>query len=424
MKMKKQTLNNLDIDIYSEVLENGLRVFVVPKCDVNNIYATFSTDYGSIQNEFEVNGEMIKVPDGVAHFLEHKVFEQKDGIDPFTFYSKTGSDCNANTSNYKTTYLFVGQEKLEENLNYLLDFVGEPYFTDENVEKEKGIIEQEIKMYQDDQEISSVEKITYNAFVNHPIKIPIIGTIDSINSITKDDLYNCYNTFYNPKNMFVVVTGNVKPEEVINIIKENQKKKTFKEITKIKLKEYDEPDHVSLKEEILYHNVTIPKLLIGYKFNIENIDIDERTLNNFVAIFSDLKFGSTSEFTERMKQEGIITKDIEFCTIKTDKHLLLILIGETEEQEKLLKFIDEEFKKINISEKEFNRKKKTAISSCIYMTDSIYSLNSFIMNSLIVDKKINYEIYQHYKNLSYDKFINFLNNLNFDNKTILYVNKK
>lgn len=422
--MKKQTLCNLDIDIYGETLDNGLRVFVVPKCDVNNVYATFSTDYGSIQNEFIVNGEMIKVPDGVAHFLEHKVFEQKDGVDPFTFYSKTGSDCNANTSNYKTTYLFVGQEKLKENLNYLLDFVQEPYFTEENVEKEKGIIEQEIKMYQDDQEISSIEKITYNSFVNHPIRIPIIGTVDSINSITKEDLYNCYNTFYNPKNMFVVVTGNVDPKEVIEIIEENQNKKDFKEINEIKLKKYEEPDEVSLEEEILYQNVTIPKLLVGYKFNIENINIDKRTLNNFISIFSDLKFGSTSEFTEQMKKNGIITKDIEFCTLKTDKHLLLIIVGETEKQDELLEYIEKQIKDLDINEKEFNRKKKTAISSCIYMTDSIFNLNSFIMNSLILEKNINYDIYKHYKELDYNKFNKFVNELDFNNKSVLYVNKK
>ena len=422
--MKKQTLYNLDIDIYSETLENGLRVFVVPKNDVNNVYATFSTDYGSIQNEFIVNDEMIKVPDGVAHFLEHKVFEQKDGIDPFTFYGKTGSDCNANTSNYKTTYLFVGQEKLKENLNYLLDFVQDPYFTDENVEKEKGIIEQEIKMYQDDQEISSVEKIVYNSFINHPIKIPIIGTIDSINKITKDDLYNCYNTFYNPKNMFVVITGNVNPEEAINIVKQNQSKKEFKKINEIKLKEYDEPDNVALKEEFLYHNVTIPKLLVGYKFNIENVNLDKRTISNFIGIFTDLKFGSTSEFTEKMKQEGIITKDIEFCTIKTDKHLLLILVGETEKQEELLNNIEKQIKDLNISLNEFNRKKKTTISSCIYMTDSIYNLNSFVMNSLILEKEINYDIYKHYKDLNYEDFKEFINNLNFNNNSILYVNRK
>lgn len=421
--MKKQPLYNLDIDIYHETLDNGLRVFIIPKKNVNNIYATFSTDYGSIQNEFIVNDQMIRVPDGVAHFLEHKVFEQIDGIDPFTFYSKTGCDCNANTSNYKTTYLFVGQEKIKENLNYLLDFVQSPYFTDENVEKEKGIIEQEIKMYQDDPESCAIEKIIYNSFIKHPIKIPIIGTIESINKITKEDLYNCYNTFYHPTNMFLVVTGNVDPKEIIDIVKENQSKKEYPKLNNIKLQKYDEPDNVFKEKDIEYYNITIPKLLVAYKFNIENIDVDVRTLNNFIGIFADLKFGSVSKFTEDMKKGGLITKDISFYTIKTDKHLLLILEAETEYQEELFKNIEKYIKDNKISLDEFNRKKKTAISSCIYMTDSIYSLNSFVMNSIITEKEINYKIYDHYKQLDYDKFISFLTKIDFENKTILFANK-
>ena len=179
-----------------------------------------------------------------------------------------------------------------------------------------------------------------------------------------------------------------------------------------------------MKEEFLYHNVTIPKLLVGYKFNIENVNLDKRTISNFIGIFTDLKFGSTSEFTEKMKQEGIITKDIEFCTIKTDKHLLLILVGETEKQEELLNNIEKQIKDLNISLNEFNRKKKTTISSCIYMTDSIYNLNSFVMNSLILEKEINYDIYKHYKDLNYEEFKEFINNLNFNNNSILYVNRK
>ena len=421
--MKKQTLCDLDIDVYYETLDNGLKIFVIPKNDVNNIYATFSTDYGSIQNEFLVNSKMIRVPDGVAHFLEHKVFEQKTGLDPFSFYSKTGCDCNANTSNYKTTYLFVGQEKLKENLNYLLDFVQEPYFTDENVEKEKGIIEQEIKMYQDDPETSAVERIVYNSFVNHPIKIPIIGTIESINKITKKDLYDCYNTFYNPKNMFLVVTGNVDPNDVYDIVKNNQSKKSFDKINDIVLKKYDEPDSVSLKKDTINQNVTIPRVLVSYKFNIENIELDKRTLNNFIGIYSDLKFGSVSEFTEQMKKEGLITKNIDFCTVRTDKHLLLIIDAETEQQNELLKRIESELEKKDFSKTDFDRKKKTALSSCIYMTDSIYSLNSFVMNSLILDKSIDYNIYKHYKELDYDSFLKFVEKLDFSNNSILYVNK-
>ena len=144
--MKKIDIKNLDLNLFYEKLDNGLEVYVIPKENCNNVYATFSTKYGSNIIEFVPIGEkkMIKVPLGIAHFLEHKLFEQKDGIDPFTFYSERGADANANTNQKKTTYLFSGSNFILENLNYLLDYVQEPYFTDKNVEKEKGIITQEI----------------------------------------------------------------------------------------------------------------------------------------------------------------------------------------------------------------------------------------------------------------------------------------
>ncbi|MBP3461274.1 MAG: insulinase family protein [Bacilli bacterium] len=424
--MKKTPLYNLDINIYEETLDNGLKVFVVPKKDINNIYVTFSTNYGSIQNEFiPINeNKMRKFPDGIAHFLEHKVFEQKSGEDPFNFFSKTGSDCNANTSNFKTTYLFVTQEKIKENLNYLLDFVQEPYFTDENVEKEKGIIEQELKMYQDDPDTNANETIIYNTFVKHPIKLPIGGTVDSIKKITKEDLYTCYNTFYNPANMFVVVTGNVNPKKIIEIIKENQNKKEFKKLEKIKIKEYLEPNNVDKKEETKFMNVTVPKLIISYKINIENISLNDMKILNYIGIYADLKIGPVSAFLEKIKEEKIVTKDILYSTIKTDKHIVLVIEASTENQEKLLKMIDKEIKNKKILEKEFLRKKKLALSSCIYMSDSIYSLNSFIMNSLIRENKVNYNIYEDYQNITYKEFVEFIDKINFNNKSILFVNPK
>ena len=424
--MKKTALTNLDLDIYEEELDNGLKVFVIPKKDVNNIYATFSTDYGSIQNEFVPIGsnQMVRVPDGVAHFLEHKVFEQKNGEEPFEFFAKSGTDCNANTSNYKTTYLFIGQEQLKENLNYLIDFVMEPYFTDKNVEKEKGIIEQELKMYQDDPNTASMEKIIYNTFINNPIKLPVGGTVESIKKITKEDLYTCYNTFYHPSNMFIVVTGNVDPEEVINIVKDNMKNRKFEKENKIKLKEYDEPDNVEKEEESLYLNVTKPRVLIGYKINIEDTKLNRRTINNFIGMFSDLKFGPVSLFGEELKKDKIITEDIMFSTLKTDKHILLILEAQTDKKDEFIKRVEKELKNFNITEQEFNRKRKTAISSCIYMSDSIYSLNSFVMNSLTSDKKVEYKLYDHYKKLKYEDFKKFIETRNFDNKTVLYVEPK
>ena len=184
--MQKKTLLNLNLELYEDKLSNGLEIYVVPK-NVNGIYATFSTKFGSIHNTFVPIGEeeLITVPNGIAHFLEHKVFEQEDETDPFTFFSERGADANANTSQIKTTYLFSGTTFFKENLNYLFDYVQSPYFTDENVEKEKGIIEQEILMYQDDPFSRIYEQSLFNSFVKISHRLPIAGTIETIRKITK-----------------------------------------------------------------------------------------------------------------------------------------------------------------------------------------------------------------------------------------------
>ena len=226
-QVMKTKLEKMDLNLYYEQMDNGLDVYIVPFDKVNSVYVTFSTKFGSIHDEFIPydRTSMTKFPLGIAHFLEHKLFEQKNGVDPFTFYSERGSDANANTSNFKTTYLFSGTNFLDENLNYLLDYVQDPYFTEENVEKEKGIIDQEIRMYEDSPYYKLYDRILYNSFKNHPIKYPIGGTISSIKKITVQDLYTCYYTFYHPKNMFLVITGNVDPKDVISLIKANQENK-------------------------------------------------------------------------------------------------------------------------------------------------------------------------------------------------------
>ena len=301
--MNKLKLEKIDLDLYHETLDNGLNIYIVPKDNVNGIYATFTTKFGSIDEEFIPIGEAEykKVPLGVAHFLEHKLFEQKDGKEPFEFYSERGCDANANTSNYKTTYLFSGANSFAENINYLLDYVQEPYFTDENVEKEKGIIEQEIKMYEDDPYFKMYDGLVYNAFNEHPIKYPIAGTVKDVYSITKEDLYTCYNTFYHPSNMFVVITGNVDPIETINIIKINQEEKKYDKSKKIKIKKYSEKDNVEKELEETNMDIEISKLGIAYKINCSKLNKNIIDIRSYLSMLFDLKLGPTSDLSEKLK---------------------------------------------------------------------------------------------------------------------------
>ena len=379
--MEKSKLEKLDLVLTSETLENGLTIYVIPKENVNGIYATFSTKFGSVYDEFVPNGEkkMIKVPLGVAHFLEHKMFEQKDEIDPFTFYSERGCDANANTSNYKTTYLFSGSNSFNENLNYLLDYVQDPYFTDENVEKEKGIIEQEIKMYEDDPFFKMYNGIIYNSFIKHPIKYPIAGTIKDVRKITKEDLYNCYNTFYHPANMFLVITGNVNPEEVIEIVKINQEKKKFPKFNKVKIKEYDEPNKVEKEKEQINMDIEIPKVAIGYKIDCSKLNYNINDIKTYLGTILDLKLGRTSLLNENLQKQNLITHDLDITLINTNKHILAIIMFESKEKEQVLKQIEESLKDLSITKEELERKKKVRKSNCIYRSDNIYSYIQLII---------------------------------------------
>lgn len=420
--MKKINFKNLDLDLFYEKLDNGLEIFVLPKTNVNNIYVTFNTKYGSNISEFKPidKNKMIKVPLGIAHFLEHKMFEQEDETDIFSFYSERGADCNANTNYTKTTYLFSCPNFFKENMDMLLDYVQAPYFTDENVDKEKGIITQEIKMYQDMPGTMIYDKIIENTFKIHPMKYPIIGNIENINKITKEDLYTCYNTFYHPSNMFVVVTGNVNASEVINIIKENQNKKKFKKEETIKIKSYNEPKEVDKEFDEIKLNVSIPKCAICYKLKID------KTIQNIFYLLTlfDCKFSSTSEFVHNLLEEKIINDNLAVDFDDSTDYTLMFVLGESSNPKKLIEKIKDEMKNLDISEKDFERKKKVLLSSIIYMTENIFSLNNNITSDIIRYGKFNDNKYNDIKNLNYKDFINFIKKIDFKNNSTLIINPK
>lgn len=424
--MKKTNIDKLKLELYQEKLENGLEIYIIPKKNCNNIYATISTKYGSNIDEFIPinNKKMKKFPLGIAHFLEHKMFEMEDGTDPFEIYSNNGADANANTSNYKTTYLFSGPQYFEENLNYLLDYVQKPYFTDKNVEKEKGIIIQEIKMYQDDPYTVLYEKAIYNSFIKHPIKMPVIGDIENVKKITKEELYECYNTFYNPGNMFVVITGNIDPVETINIIKQNQEKKQFEKQEKIKIKTYEEPDKVEKKSEIIKMDINLPKLALNYKINYKKMNLNIRDALSYLSIIFDINIGATSILNEQLKDENIITSNIEFTFMYTDTHILITIFGETDKIEKLSSKIENQINNLEITEEEFERKKQNIASSYIFMSDNIFSMNEKIMNNIIKYNEIKIDDIKYTKRLDYKKAKQIIKELDLKNKNIVIIEPK
>ena len=424
--MKEIKLKGIDEIIYYEKLDNGLDVYLYPKDDVYNNYVTFTTKFGSIYNQFVPIGEkkMKKVPYGVAHFLEHKVFEQKNGDAVDEFFSKSGTISNAYTTFKNTTYLFSGPNNLKNNILFLLDFVQSPYFTDENVEKEKGIITQEIHMCDDNPIDVMYEHIRKNMLHNNNYKDSIIGTVKDINSINKKILYTCYNTFYNPSNMFLVVTGSFDVNEILNAIKENQFSKKFKKLEELDIKKCDEDDSVVLDKEIINMDTSVPKVAFNIKISLKNKDINIKKYNLYLFLMFSILFGDSSDFDELAKNEGVITNDLYLNLLNCDSHAIISLINETNEYDRLIDMIKDKLKDIKIDEKDFERKKRVLISNELFGFENIEVINETIIDNILFDNKIDDDIIGLLRSLNINEMNDIIKNLDLSNNGIVIIKKK
>ncbi|KKB92264.1 MULTISPECIES: EF-P 5-aminopentanol modification-associated protein YfmH [Bacillus] len=300
--------------LYHEKMSNGLDVYVLPKKGFNKTYAVFTTKYGSIDNRFVPLGknEMVHVPDGIAHFLEHKLFEKADG-DVFQDFSKQGASANAFTSFTRTAYLFSSTSNVERNLETLIDFVQDPYFTEKTVEKEKGIIGQEINMYDDNPDWRLYFGVIENMYKEHPVRIDIAGTVESISHITKDLLYECYETFYHPSNMLLFIVGPVDPEAIISQVRENQGKKPYTDQPEIKREEVKEQKAVFRKEKEIKMNVQGPKCLVGLKSK-NPFKLGKELLKHELSmnLLLEALFGKSSAQYESLYEKGYIDETFSF----------------------------------------------------------------------------------------------------------------
>lgn len=424
--MKKIELKSIGETIYYEKLENGLDVYLYNKEGCTNNYVTFTTKFGSVYDEFVPIGEknMVQVPFGIAHFLEHKVFVQENDPQPEEFFAKSGAVCNAYTTFKNTTYLFSGPNNLKENIEFLLDYVQSPYFTEENVESEKGIITQEIHMCDDNPTDLLYEHIRKNTLHQNPFKESIIGTVKDINQITKEKLFTCYNTFYHPSNMFLVVTGNFNEEEILNTIIKNQEKKNYKNQEKIKIKEYKEIDKVVKEKEIININTPIPKVAYNIKIPLTDLEMDVRKYNLYLFIMFSCLFDDTSLFDEEAKKENIITSSLYLNLLNCNSHLLVSLINETDSYEQLLEKIENTLENIKISESDLERKKRVLISNELFSFENIEIINEMIIDNIIFEDKIEDDIIGLIKSLNIEELKEIIKEINLKNKAIVILKNK
>ena len=422
--MKAIELKGLDQTLYYEKLENGLEVYMLPYKNKSNYTMHYLTKYGSIQTTFIPYGEKekITVPDGIAHFLEHKMFEQEDGVDPFTYAAKTGTYSNASTNFECTRYYFEGNQAFQDNLNYLLDFVGSPYFTDENVEKEKGIIAEEIKQYDDEVEWVFEEEMKKALLQKDNHRVDIAGTIESINTITKEDLYNTYYTFYQPSNMFLVISGDFKVEDAINTIKNNETLRNAKTNFKVKVFQEEEPLAVNEKIKELEFNVVNTKVGYGIKIPIKYIK-DKYLFNLYIGLMLSIKFGLSSVFREKLKKEQLMTSFYMEREI-VGEYLIIVFKADSETPFELIEEIKKELANIEIPEEEINRLKKVWISSEVIMIDNInMSLENIVDDIIefgdIIPNKV--EIFRSLNKKDYDKI---LSSIDFSNSSTVIIRPK
>ena len=362
-----QTIENLKIKekLYIEKLDNGLTVMIIPKPGVQKKYIILGTNYGSNDSKFIVPGEEkeTEVPNGVAHFLEHKLFEQENGTNSLDVLTALGVEANAYTTNDHTAYLFESTDNFYEAMDELMDYVQHPYFTDENVEKEKGIIGQEIMMYDDYPDWRVYLNTMQAMYHNNPIKIDITGTIETIGKIDKEILYKCYNTFYHPSNMAIVVCGDFEPNEILEQIKKRLIKNNNQgEIKRI----YPEEPETIVQEKIEQKlEVSQPLYTIGIKDSVSKQAPDNKNemVKKHIAIeiLLNLLIGRSSNLYKELYNEGIIygqpSLDYEFG--KTYAHVLIT--GQSTNPEKLYgKFKEQvkKFKEEGINQEDFTRIKK------------------------------------------------------------------
>ena len=381
--------------LYIEKLENGLTIMIIPKKGIQKKYAIWATNYGSIDNKFVVPGEteVTEVPEGIAHYLEHKMFEQESGKNSLDTLTELGVDANAYTTTNHTAYLFECTDNFYPALDELMDYVQHPYFTDENVEKEKGIISQEIMMYDDYPEWVVYMNAIRCMYEKNPIKIDIAGTVESIKEIDKEVLYKCYNTFYNLSNMVMCVVGDFVPENLLDEIKKRIVKNE-KNLGEIKRVREEEPEKIVKKEIEQTMEVSMPLFVIGIKDKTLCVEDKENIIKKHIAIevLLNILIGKSSKTYKKLYEQGMIMAEpyFEYEFDKTYAHIAIT--GQSKEPKKVLEAVQSkinEYKEKGLDEDHFKRIKNMIYGGYIkeyndvaqigrmFISDYFKGINSF-----------------------------------------------
>ena len=355
------------------VLPNGLTVMVAPRPGFTKKLAYFVTDFGSIHTEFTLDGEEYRVPAGIAHYLEHKMFDLP-GRDVSAEFAARGASVNAFTSYDVTAYYFSCTEHFEENLKLLLEFVSTPYFTDESVEKERGIIDQEIGMNADNPDSQIFEKLMPALFENHPVRVPILGTCETIREITPENLYLCHRAFYNPANMILCVVGDVDPEEVARIAEEILPR----EKTSVGQKKMEWPETMDRPYETVTDRMEVAMPMFHLGFRCESAPNGPESIRQEVVgdLAAEALFGESSRLYLELYEDGLIDSSFGGGFECLDGCSMLLCGGDSDEPDTVCNAILAEAERIareGVDETDFLRMKRSALGRRIRELDSFDS---------------------------------------------------
>ncbi len=367
MKLEKFENTMLKETILHGIHRSGLKVYIVPKSGFSKYYAIYGTEYGSIDTKLKVpgSGETIELPDGIAHFLEHKLFEEENGGNAFDRFALTGANSNAYTSFDMTAYLFSCTDSFYENLDILMDFVNHPYFTEENVAKEQGIIGQEIKMYDDDPNWRLFFNMLQGMYFKNPVKIDIAGTVESISKITPELLFSCCDVFYNPSNMFLVMVGDIDADKAMEVV--DRYVTADRDRGAIQRELADEPRSVANPRVCQKMSVSKPQFMIGFKeleTDVTGTALLKKQIETNVIL--SILFGKSSKFFTELYEEGIIDGSFSFECELEKKYGFSSVNGESKDPDEVLKRVlkrIEEVKSKGFDEDEINRVKKVLIGA-------------------------------------------------------------
>lgn len=416
--MEELELKGLNEKIYVYHTKCGLPIYMWVNEKVSSMYASLSVKYGSIHTKFKMGKKTYEVPNGIAHFLEHVKFNIDEETTAHDEFYKLGGDANAFTTFDYTSYIVFATNNKKENLEELLNFVYNPFFTKKCISKEKGIIVEEANMGLDDPYSIVFFHTLLNTLQKSKYRNTITGTPDDVNSISLEDVKLVYDAFYHPENMFLTLTGNFNPYEMASLVEDNLSKKKFgKYLNPIIIKE-NEPKKVTTKYKEEYINVTYPRLKFSIKMDMSRFkNYSSLELKILTSLLFNINFGATSDFKDELMEKGLIQNMNVTCDVYDDTFVVTINVTSNFKEE-IIKKVKEKLENLSISELDFKRKKNATIATLILDYEDLENVSYRIQDDVLNNGGIVTNLKEILEDETIDDLKNIINLLDFDNISI------